>query len=360
MNIKIISEDDFNQKGCSAIPENDLENDKEDAELKELLEKIELEKNNLLEKETIEKATELQVFADKYIKEKVCSDNFENESIAKLYDHFKRENERLEKITKTHEENEEYLNKDMNTAVERYKILDDEYKESVYQRRETTKEISNLIYEILIQLHEGVLIGDLMTVRKDGVYPYKCRYRMDSHKMIDYLIKYKDDVIENIKSKDKLDMINCIYAILETLDKDLICNGYGYSSRLTESTELIFSNTYIHPLYEEDYETFSLKMLEIKGILLSSDDDIRFLIDEKREQYENKHCSARIDDSNRDYLIYKFYDIIKKLYRKETSKELQLSEFIKRKTEMIRDRGSKFLIISSFNEELQNKLKRNR
>lgn len=85
-----------------------------------------------------------------------------------------------------------------------FKGLSDEEKRR--DIRDKLEEFNSCVLKIVGQMYKGVLIKEEVSIREDGIYPYRMKYKMSAERLLDFLLKYKGEV----ENKLNMDVVNFI------------------------------------------------------------------------------------------------------------------------------------------------------
>jgi hypothetical protein len=190
------------QKGYSALPEKDGK--KMNKEHDEILDKI----DTLIEKkEAILDSNTLKKKLDEGI---TLEDNY----IKNAREIFKRHIESRKLLKQKDEDEREYSDED-----EKELQISKQIEEESRKKRKSMDIYGNTICNILMQMYQGTLIDGKMSVRKDGIYPYRCQGEMGQDTVLAELISQKAIVLGMFLDKpEKLKTMNDIYNSIDKLN----------------------------------------------------------------------------------------------------------------------------------------------
>ena len=234
MIVKQITQEEFaeskkEQNGCTALPgaENGVEeqNIKPKDELGRVLDKITNKLANVTDKNIIsETLNEGLNLDDEYIR-----------------------NSRA--MFKMHGDNRKHLKSlsDANSGDDDYSDESkfDKKLQMKIQEESRTKNINiekygKIICAILKQMHQGVLTEGSMSVRKEGIYPYRCQGEMTEEQVIAELLKKKAEVYMVLKTKEKVKTMDAIYNSLDKLNFKITTGDYRRPDAEVLQEEVIY------------------------------------------------------------------------------------------------------------------------
>jgi len=376
MEIQIITEDEFTQKGCSALPEKDNTD-----ELKKLEKEVEdLKAKQILEEENINKEINDEFEEIKDIKD------ITSETTKTLFDNAYKFREHLKKTFETIEKGDTYYKiytykdakiKDALEKIEKYK---ETYNDKNSELKSNLDDFGKIVYTIMTQVYEGVLIEETMTIRKTGIYPYRCQSKYEPESVMSLLISHKEEILKKIKDKDKLNMMHEMYLMIQKLNLQFKDNYYGHSIN-QDSKVYNLKEPYLIADINSGYGNTEVSFAYLTGFKITKKEGFQFIGIKKDDIYDyielkEKEKNGKIEDQERhnrklDEMIGKdlrlngeteanaeirLKTIIEKIFTHEIKRLEQKTDIaMKLKTEL-EEKGSKFLILATFNEELMRSL----
>jgi hypothetical protein len=190
------------QKGYSALPDNEgKQMNKEHDEILDKIDSLIEKKETILDSDTLKhKLGENIELEDDYIKN-------------------------TREIFKRHSENRILLKQESEDEREYSEVDEKEMKISKQIDEESIKKSKNIekygetICKILMQMYQGTLIDGKMSVRKDGIYQYRCQSEMGQDQVLAELLSQKAIVLNMFLDKpEKLQTMNDIYTSIEKLN----------------------------------------------------------------------------------------------------------------------------------------------
>ena len=306
-------------------------------------------------------------------------------------------------IFKMHSDNRKQLramgnedNDDAESGEEFDLKIQREIKDESSKKSINIEKYEDVICNILKQMYQGTLIDGKVSVRKDGIYPYRHQSLMDKDSVLANLIEKKDEVLATLKEKEKVKTMNYIYNSLETLN--LKINSVYYRTEIEALKEEIIyldkpfllidnfsgrSDSEIEPLYLLGIRIGSDGTIDWVGIHMSAlgQQYRQYKSELGLETIEKDYCEIDIneipmewfikkielnDEYNRrrdidsltisyqmrKYLNKRFEKILVYFLSSFLNKMKLLNELIETSTYYLKQKGSKWLIM----EELLNSM----
>ena len=385
MEIKEITADEFTQKGCSVLPEKEEEKAEDNNVELNRLEKeiIDLKEKQLLEAEEVKKSIDAEF---DIIKERK---DVTSETTKELFELSNKFRKHLEKNFEIEGENSRYSDelskfKDKDTQkqygkIEKYRKR---FQEMHSEFRNNIEDFGKSLYTIMTQLYDGVIIDKKMTIRKTGIYPYRCQSRYSPESIMSLLIDNKEEVFSNIKGMEKRKMMQEMYLMMQKLNMQFKGNYYGYTIKQESKTHNL-KEPYLVSDVNSGYGYSDISFSYITGFRIEPGNGIRFegvnkdnvisyrKLKEKEEkgniedQKEHNERFENLCDHNLRYndftemnIKMSLYNILEKAYNFEIKNMKQKADNAMKLTNEIKEIGSKFLIVANFNEELMEGLGR--
>ena len=246
------------------------------------------------------------------------------------------------------------------------KLVEDTYNKHT-DYKEALRDAEKLISKILVSIYSGVLIDDRLSVRKEGIYPYKCQNKMDYEQVISELVKFKPEVINKTSklSKEKFDIILEIYKIIDNLNISIESSRYHASirseSRLFELNRPYIIQDALTPFIDDEERKDDAAMILIEGIKLDytrNYSGVHFL-EKLLKRYNNEGNriqyqpgmkkeylfeDVRFNGELYKFLLIKFNKIISYLANTELDMMNKKIDYIETNKDVLKMKASKYLI----------------
>jgi len=290
-------------------------------------------------------------------------------------------------ILKRHSENrKELLKYDSNESGRFDEVIQRKISDEKSKKNSNIKEFGTLIKDIMMQMHQGVLVGGKVTIRKDGVFPYRCHYRMSDEEFINILLSNKADVLSSMKSKEKIKMMDGIYNAFENLEISKSEDGYYRNRRIDISKEEVikFDTPFLISDEFSGRGDKGVGLLYISGIRIEFNGDITWIgvdfsnmeacyeennISDETDIFEEKAIEQVLalirenktdiehdlsfESSTKQYLNKRFEKVLKYTLNSFLEKERTVNELFSVSIQHIKKQGSKWLIIKELTENIE-------
>jgi len=368
-------------KGCSALPDKE-----DDLNRKQLIldEERREKEQQTLEKERLENnIKENKIIIEELNKIKGSPDII-SETTEELYEQYMKAKKYMDTTFKVQDkeyyDKNGYSNPEIKERIKKIEHYSDRITDNIQINRKDFKEVGRIIYTIMTQLHDGVIIDDVMTIRKTGIYPYRCQSRMYPESVMGCILSHKKAILDKVKNSDKNSMFKEIFLALDKLNLDFNKN-YGSYDKSEESRVLYLSEPYLVSDVFNGYSSDSISFSYITGIKYFNRNGIAFvgLTEEKLKEFEdmmkeeniindkekeeklneyirNNSSKLTFDSKTTDNYFIKFQNIIKYLSEDEIKNIKKTTQGLKTTIKYLSEKGSKYLILASFDEDLQEHL----
>jgi hypothetical protein len=279
MIVKTITKEEFGQRGCTPLPESEenfgLQINPEKDNLGAELDEINFKKDNVIDpkilKECLDEGVNLN---DEYIKNTrdIFRMNVQNRKYLRdALDDINSEDEYATNPSKHFDE-----------------VIQEQIKEASIKKKESIDKYGDTICKILKQMHQGVLIDGKVSVRTDGIYPYRCQSSMSSQTVISNLLENETEIKNLFKDGEKLKTINHIYTSLDKLNFKITKHYWENNIDAVKDEVIYLDKPFLMADSFAGTDDDDIRTFYLVGIKIKSDGEIQWLgmfIDKVRSVY---------------------------------------------------------------------------
>lgn len=181
------------------------------------------------------------------------------------------------------------------------------------------KEKKQLLTKILTQLYKGTLIKDELSVRKEGIFRYRCQWKLGLKNIKKTIMANLNEVTEKIQNEEKLKVLEYVLSCIEENDDER--RGYYYDTDEEENTP---SNTKTIDIDEVTFpmiRSFDFEVVTINKISVDSCGNVCF--------YKLNGDEKNLNSLSQQLILKKFSDKIEKEikeFKGEMKDEIELRE----------------------------------
>jgi len=172
---------------------------------------------------------------------------------------------------------------------------------------ELRNDIGKKLVKAIAYMYEGTLIDNYISVRKDGVYRFRCQWKPEPSAILEDLYRHKDEVLKKVKDAKPL---------LEVIDKLYPNNNLLQSRNLFNQKNMIMiPTTPVLDITGRGYrdETDKYSMVDVNVIFYYDDGTFNFAEARKKDdgEYDEYNATRICDEGVVAKLTKKFINVIK-------------------------------------------------